>query len=287
MGKNSLSQTSFTIFRTLTQKWWFFIILLLLFFLPSYATEPFDPRQSPMVIQQVLKDPLIFRYPFLMPISKAITALLVVAIFTLGNRARRVFNIYMTLIYIGLALFQTSAFTEDYGFVILSGNLVLVFVLALGWGVETLVEHNDFTRRRIPLWKWWVAPLALLAYLAPIASDTLAPDFNLLGMLSNPACLTYCMLTPIVIAIMTLFHPTVNRPLLRLMGFVGVIFGLVNVITWFVISPAGWWMGILHLPLLLISIYGFILSLERFSFGDLTFGYITDRHSSAEKLGPG
>ena len=282
MGKNSALQTSFTIFRTFTQKWWFYIILLLLFFLPSYATEPFDQRQSPLVIQQVLKDPLIFRYPFLMLLTKAITALLVLAVFTLGNRARRVFNIYMTLIYIGLALFQTSAFTEDYGFVILSGNLVLVFVLALGWGVETLVEHNDFTRRRIPLGKWWVAPLALLAYLAPVASDVIAPDFNPLGMLSNPACLTYCMLTPIIIAIMTLFHPTVNRPLLRLMSFVGVIFGLVNVITWFVISPEGWWMGILHMPLMLISIYGYVLSLDRFSFGVLPFDEITDRHTLAD-----
>ncbi len=282
MGKIKLSQTSLAVFRTLTQRWWFYLILLLLFFLPTYATVPFDQRQSPMVIQQVLKDPLIFRYPFLMSLTKAITALLVLTVFTLGNRARRVFNIYMTLIYLGLALLQTSAFTKDYGFVIVSGNLALVFVLALGWGVETLVEGNDFSKRPIPIWRWWVAPLALLAYLAPVGSDSLVPDFNPLSMLSNPACLTYCMFTPIVIAILTLFHPTVDLPLLRLMSFVGIIFGLVNVITWFVISPAGWWMGILHLPLLLISIYGFVLSLDRFSFGDLTLNGIADRHTLAD-----
>jgi hypothetical protein len=265
VGQISFSQRFYVVLKTLTQRWWFFAVLLVLFFLPAYSAEPFDQRQSPMVIQQVLKDPLIYRYPFLMPLTKAITALLVMAVFIFGNRVRRVFNIYMTVIYLGLALFQTSAFTEDYGFVVISGNLVLVFLLALGWGLETLVERNDFSKRRIPFWKWWVAPLALLAFLAPVSSNTLAPDFNLLGMLSNPACLTYCMLTPLVIAIMTLFHPTVDLPLLRLMSFVGIIFGLVNIITWFVISPEGWWMGILHLPLLLISIYGFVLSLDRFS----------------------
>jgi hypothetical protein len=254
----------------LTRWWWFYIVLLLLFFLPMYTTAPFDQRATPLVIQQVLKDPLIYRSPLLMPLTKAVTALLLMAVFIFGNRARRVFNIYMTLIYFGLAMFQTSAITEDYGFVIISGNLVLVFVLALGWVVESLVERNDFSKRRIPFWKWWVAPLALLAYFAPVASDAIAPDFNLLGMLSNPACLTYCMLTPIAIAIMTLFHPTVDLPLLRLMSFVGIIFGLVNIITWFVISPEGWWMGILHLPLLLISVYGFVLSLNRFSSGEVT-----------------
>lgn len=282
MVKNNFSRRSYAVFKTLSQKWWVYIVLLLLFFLPTYSSVSFDQRETPMVIQQVLKDPLVYSYPLLMPISKVITALLVLAVFTFGNRARRVFNIYITLIYIGLALFQTSAFTEDYGFVVLSGNLVLVFVLALGWGVETLVERNDFSKRHISFWKWWVAPMALLAFLAPVGSDSLAPDFNLLGMLRNPACLTYCMFTPIVIAIMTLFHPTVNRPLLRLMSFVGVIFGLVNVITWFIISPSGWWMGILHMPLLLISVYGYVLSLDKFSTGDLPFDDITDRHTVAD-----
>ncbi len=263
---NNLFQTFFALFWRLTQRWWFYVLLVLLFFLPTFSTVAFDQRQSPLVIQQVLKDPLIYRYPLLMPLAKVSTAVLVAAIFIFGNRARRVFNLYMTLIYLGLALFQTSAITEDYGFVILSGNLVLMFVLTLAWVVETLVEDNDFSKRNIPLWKWWVAPPALLAYLMPVASDVIAPDYNLLSMLSNPACLTYCMFTPVVIALLMLFHPNINLPLLRLMCFVGIIFGLVNMITWFVISPEGWWMGILHLPLLLISIYGFVLSLDRFSF---------------------
>jgi len=269
MVETSFSQRSYTVFRAVSQKWWFYLLLLLLFFLPTYAAQPFDPRATPLVIQQVLKDPLIYRYPLLMPVSKALTILLIGAVFIFGNRVRPVFNVCITVVYLGLALFQTTAVTLDYVFVAFCGNLVLVFVLALGWGLETLVERNDYSKRGIPFWKWWVAPLALLAFLAPVSSNTLAPDFNLLRMLSNPACLTYCMLTPIVIAILTLFHPTVDLPLLRLMSFVGIIFGLVNVITWFVISPEGYWMGILHLPLLLISVYGFVLSLNRFSSRDM------------------
>ena len=113
MEMNNLFQTFFALFWRLTQRWWFYVLLVLLFFLPTFSTVSFDQRQSPLVIQQVLKDPLIYRYPLLMPLAKVSTAVLVAAIFIFGNRARRVFNIYMTLIYLGLALFQTSAITED------------------------------------------------------------------------------------------------------------------------------------------------------------------------------
>ena len=65
--------------------------------------------------------------------------------------------------------------------------------------------------------------------------------------------------------LMTLFHPMVDLPLLRLMSFVGIIFGLVNIITWFVISPERGGADTLQVDLLLISVYGFVLSLDRFS----------------------
>jgi hypothetical protein len=43
------------------------------------------------------------------------------------------------------------------------------------------------------------------------------------------------------------------------MSFVGVYFGIINVVIWFVVYPSGWWMGVLHIPLLTISIYAFVL----------------------------
>ena len=37
---------------------------------------------------------------------------------------------------------------------------------------------------------------------------------------------------------------------------VGLFFGIMNMLTWFVFNPNSWWMGVLHLPLVIISLLG-------------------------------
>ena len=243
-----------------TRKWWLYVLLLLLFFVPTYAARGYDPRRSVDLIGQVLADPLINAFPVLMPIAKMIPVVLVVGLFAYGNRARRAFNVYVTVLFLALALLQSTAVTTEYGLVVLSGNMALVLVVALVWAWEVVAEENDFANRQRPLWRWWVAPAAIVAFLAPIDSGPMSPDFNPVRLLTNEAGLTFCMMTPVVLAVLTLFHPTVNLAVLRITSFAGAVFGLVNMIVWFAIEPWGWWMGVLHVPLLLISVYAFVLA---------------------------
>jgi len=53
----------------------------------------------------------------------------------------------------------------------------------------------------------------------------------------------------------------VNIPTLRVMSYVGFLFGIMNILTWFIFNPSMWWIGFLHIPLFTISIYGFLLTL--------------------------
>jgi hypothetical protein len=247
-----------------TRKWWWYLFLVLLFFIPPSAAQGYRSGSSMDLIEEVLSDPLIYAYPVLMPIAKVIAAVLVVAVIILGNRMRRVFNGYVALLYIALACLQSTALTDQYGLVILSGNLALILVVALLWVWELFAERNDFAPRERPLWKWWVAPLALLALLGPVDASTMTPDFRLARLLTSESGLTYCMMTPVILAVATLYHPTVNLPLVRVSGFVGIVFGVMNLVTWFILEPWGWWMGVLHIPLLTISTYAFVLgSLRR------------------------
>ena len=247
----------------LTKKWWLYLVLLLLFFLPAQASKSFDPRESVDLIGQVLSNPLIYAFPGLMPIAKVIPAVLIGGVIVFGNRMRRAFNGYAALLYIALAIFQTTAITDRYGLVVITGNLALILVVGLVWVWEVIVERNDFAPRKRRLWKWWVAPLAAVTLLAPVDASTMTPDFSLVRMLSNEAGLTYCMMTPVVLAVLTLFHPTVNLVVLRVSSFVGMLLGAVNMIVWFVVNPWGWWMGVMHIPLVVIAIYGFVLGLRR------------------------
>ena len=68
------------------------------------------------------------------------------------------------------------------------------------------------------------------------------------------------MMTPVVLAVLTLYDPTTNRTVLRISSFAGMLLGAVNMIVWFVVEPWGWWMGVLHLPLIVISVYAFVLA---------------------------
>jgi hypothetical protein len=248
--------------EAVTRKWWLYPLLLLLFFLRTYASQGYAPSDSIDVIVQVLSHPLIFAFPILMPMAKAITLTLIIGVAILGNRMRRAFNGYVALLYVALAVFQTTAITEAYGFVVICGNLALVLVVALSWMWEVIAERNDFAPRKQPLWKWWVVPLAILSFLAPVDASAPVPDFSLMRLPTNESGLTYCMMTPVVLAVLTTFHPTVNLALLRVSGFVGILFGVVNVLIWFFVNPWGWWMGVLHIPLLAISIYAFVIAIR-------------------------
>lgn len=244
----------------LTRKWWLYILFLLLFFLPSYAERSYDPRQSSDLVREVLSNPIINTYPILNPIAKIIPVIIIAAVFMSGNKARRLFNIYVAVLYLIIAFFQNSAITASHGLVILTGNLILILVVSLAWMWEVAAERNDFSPRKLPLWKWWVAPVVLLPFLAPVNSTSLSPDFNLSGMLANSSGLTYCFMTPVILAVLSLFHPTVNPAGLRISSFVGILFGAINMLTWFVFQPQGWWMGVLHIPLVVLSLYTFTLS---------------------------
>ena len=242
-----------------TRKWWLYLLLLLLLFIRQYASKGYDPRESADLTLQVLSKPLIYTFPALMPIAKAVPAVLIAGVMVLGNRMRRAFNGYVALLYVTLACFQNTALTDTYGLVVISGNLGLFLVVGLLWMWEVVAARNDFAPRKQPLWKWWVVPLAVLAFLAPVDA-TMSPDFSPVRLLTNESGLTYCMMTPVILALVTLYHPTVNLAVLRVSSFAGMILGVVNMLVWFVVLPSGWWMGVLHIPLLVIAVYAFVLA---------------------------
>jgi hypothetical protein len=69
------------------------------------------------------------------------------------------------------------------------------------------------------------------------------------------------MMTTVYIALLLLYYPKVNITTLKVTSLVGTIIGLYNLLTNFIIAPQLlWWNGILHLPLIFMSIYGLIIS---------------------------
>jgi hypothetical protein len=186
--------------------------------------------------------------------------LLVLLLAFQGRRMARAFAAFIFIFYIGIAVLQNAALTETYGLTVLSGNVVLMLVVAAFWMDEALRPRGEFTSVRVPAWRWWVAPLAVLAFWFPVDSSGTSPQFTIANLVSNGSMLTYCMMTPVLLAILTIFYPRVNIPTMRVTSYIGVLFGVVNEVEWFVLNPWMWWMGVMHVPLITISVYALALS---------------------------
>lgn len=251
--------------ENITRRWWFFLIVLLLFFLPSFSSRPFDPRDTPQFITAVLSQALAYAFPLVSPVFKIIPILLVAGITLWGDRVTRAFSIYAAVNLLGVAVLANTAITEEYGFAVITGNVVVYLIVGGFWAWEAVVKRSDFSPREIPLWKYWVAPLAFLAFWMPAGpfAGEIGINFDPALIVMNSAGLMLCMMIPVYLAVLTLFYPTVNLTTMRVTAIAAFITGLFNMLQWFGFQPGSWWMGVLHLPMVSISLYAFILSLKR------------------------
>ena len=251
---------------SVTKKWWFLLLVIILFFLPSYGSQPINPQEIPQLIIEVMSNSFVYTYPALYPVFKIIPILMVIGIILFGDRITRLFDIYVAVSLTLFAVLQNTAITVRYGFAAITGNVVVYLLVALFWWWESIAKGNDFSPYKRPLWKYWVVPVAFIAFWFPINTQTITPDFNPLNIILNEAGLTMCMMIPVYLAVLTLFYPQVNMAALRVTSFAGLITSFFNVFQWFIFNPQAWWMGVLHLPLLSISAYAFILSLRKVEF---------------------
>jgi hypothetical protein len=95
---------------------------------------------------------------------------------------------------------------------------------------------------------------------APASPPPGAPRKKLSRRL-NEAGLTFCMMLPVYLAVLA--SPSVDSTVLRVAGCIGALTGLLNVVEFFLNASYGWWMGIVHLPLLAMSIYAFVLGMQK------------------------
>jgi hypothetical protein len=248
----------------ITRRWWFYgLFVLMQFTIPPYASKGYKIEDWGNVIMHALSNAIVHQYSELYPIFKVIPIILLVCIFVFRNKVGRLFAIYVSISYMLFAIGQNIAITEKYGITICTINLVMFPLVAVFWAWEAVVLKNDYSLGKLPIWRYWVVPLAVLAFWAPSGRGGL-PDFNPVLLFTNGAGVAFCMMTPVYVGLLTLYWPRINLPAMRVTSLVGLIIGLYNMYGNFGINPARrWWNGILHIPLLVISLYGLILSLKR------------------------
>lgn len=250
----------------LTRKDWFILFLAILpFLIPPYASNGYIfPGKWHEVTFYALFRGIVYFVPTVYPIFKVIPILLVTALVIFGNRVRRIFNIYVALSFLTFALGQNIGTYEKYGIAICIFNLIFFLIIAAFWISEVFVSKNDFTPRRQLLWRYWVVPVAIFAFWFPSHAKTLTPYFNPAYIINSMSGMTFSSMAPVYIALLTLYYPHVNVAVLRIMSIVGMIIGIYYSLINFLYRPELlWWNGVMHIPLLALSLYGLIISNKR------------------------
>jgi hypothetical protein len=236
------------------------LILVVLFissFLPVFAASPFPQQDSSLVIKEVLMKTSV-AYLWLSPIVHVITVALLVALYLCVPRVGRVVDVFFAILLLFIAFSNHIAVTDNYGLAVVTGNLVPILIVVLFWVWEVYKPQNNYVFERLPAWRYWVLPFAFLAFWSPIDAQ-LNPDFNPLLLLNSSFGVMYCPTTPVIIALLTLIYPKVNTYVLRTTSFVGLMIGLFNAMSYFIMPGYTLWNLVLHTPLIFISLYGLLI----------------------------
>jgi hypothetical protein len=241
------------------RQWWFLPLILLPQLIPPYASQGYKLSEWGMVNAYILTHPIKGPFASLYPIFQ-IAPLVLLAISLAAKKPIRIFSAYVALSYIAVAFLQSISISNKYGFAVCTANVITFLILAGLWFREAVFPKVKFEPQKIPVRKYWAVLLALLPFWGPVNPRTLTPDFNPVYILTSGSGLSFCLVTPLYLAILTLFFPQVNKTVLIATSFIGVFMGLGNFVLEFVLYPAYWWIGVLHIPLFIISLYSLLFS---------------------------
>ena len=110
------------------------------------------------------------------------------------------------------------------------------------------------------LGKLLVPPLLRPVGQVGLVANGVAPlHFDPRLLLTSDYGITFCATVPVVVAVLSLFYPAVNPFVLRVTSLVGLVIGSFNGLSLFIVPGYSAWLFVLHIPLIVLSIYGLLL----------------------------
>jgi hypothetical protein len=253
--------------KDLTSRKWFYPViygaLVVLSMLPPITEVAYDPRDTQDVIASILMAALAPYQSWGWAFHVATLALIALAIVR-PQVAGRVLAAAMGVNYLLISALQSNAMTEKYGLAVQTGALVATALLGMLWLWVAWRDGLHVSFAGIPVWRWTLLPLALLVFWSPIGLEgsKVVPNLNpVLLLTSADYGLAYCFATPVYLFLLILFYPRVDRFAFRVTAFNGLLYGLYNLTHWF--DPDRVWMGVMHVPLLVVSLVALFVSTRK------------------------
>ncbi len=261
--KDPINDPTYVRLEILTRKWWFYVLL---FLVP--ALVPNLSAKGPVPLREVVDFGFEIAGPLearkwaiepLMPYFHIAQAILILALLVWGNKMGKIFSTLVGIHFLFVAQFQTVAVTERYGVAVIAIAFIWFALIGLGWIWEARLGRTDYTLRRLPWRSYWVVPMAIFAFWDPDVPWTFDPSM----FLNSTSPTAFCMIVTIYLAIVLLYFPHVNLPLLRVSSFVAIV------MTVFIAYSANvrggsdglYWL-LLHSPMTAVGLYGLIRALR-------------------------
>ena len=244
-------------------QWWFFVILLTAqSVLVPVVSRNFDPKNTQQMVYTTLSHAPQGHLGGFNILFQSLSLLMFVLLFVFKNKVRTLFNGYVALSYLAFAFIQNMAVTERYGFSVVTVNLVMFLFVAYVWIRETLKPKNTFDFSNLRWVYAWMIIFALFAYLCPFTNQGTF-DWNPLHFFYKNSVTAFCLTTPAFLTILTLNIPKINIVTYRITAIIGTVMGIYNMFNF--LNPHTVYVGIMHIPLLTISLYCTILSYRQTS----------------------
>lgn len=241
-----------------SRKWWFFALLLLAqTVLLPVVSRNFDTQDIAKIVSITLGNAIQTHLGSFNILFQVLSLSMFVVLLVLKNKVRTLFGAYVAVSYTAFAFIQNIAVTEYYGFSMVTVNFAMFLFVAYVWIREVFCSQNnyDFSNFR---WKYlWMIVLSLFAYLCPFTNQGQI-DWNPLHFFVKNSATAFCLTTPIFLTILTLNLNKVNVVTYRVTAIIGFIIGMYNMMNFF--NPHTVYLGVIHLPLVSISLYCAILS---------------------------
>jgi hypothetical protein len=228
--------------------------------IPPYTSQGFELLRVPEITAFLLTHSIKSRLAPVFPIFNATALLLLIGVLARGIVFRRAFALFLFSAYLLGGVLQNVSVSERYGFAFSSSTLIVAFLMAGIWLREFFVQKNAFRKLTNPKRLGVLIPLALLALWQPVHPADRLPDFQLQYFLTSGTSLTFCMLTTLSLSVLIAYFPDIDRPVLFVSSVFGLLIGLGNLWLEFVHLPELMWVGVLHIPLVGLSIVGLVIS---------------------------
>lgn len=245
--------------KLFAKRWWFLGMFIVYQLIPPYASTGYPLNEWGNVNAYILMHPIKIVFAPYFPVFKILPVVIILYLILGGNWAGKLFNGYIAVMLLIFSIAQNTSITEKFGLAICLANVFTFITLAWMWVWPSTSPRMEYKQSKPPFLKWIILGLALVPFWEPVDSITLLPNFDPVLFLTSGAGLSFCMLMPLLLSICIWNYPNVNRVAFLSTSFMGLWMGLGNFLLEFVLYPQYWWIGVLHVPLVVLSFIGLVL----------------------------